>query len=171
MFCNGAGNANHAASEFVRAHADNLNAACPRSFAFCILPSVRHDPGRRNFEANFAGGHVVIARKVGFKIASAWIMPNAREDAEGERAWIGRVQIVCVRADKFACRMVGVAGSVAEHLWLGGWIDDYFPDTLSEGDWHLTGCDPDQPDDTLMEAIVEVGQLLAREGSLWHELF
>ena len=66
--------------------------------------------------------------------------------------------------------MVGVAGSVAEHLWLAGWIDDYFPDTLSEGDWHLTGCDPDQPDDALMEAIGEVGQLLAHEGSGWHEL-
>jgi hypothetical protein len=52
----------------------------------------------------------------------------------------------------------------------GGWIDDYFPDTLSEGDWHLTGCDPDQPDDALMEAIGEVGQLLAHEGSGWHEL-
>jgi hypothetical protein len=82
----------------------------------------------------------------------------------------GRVQIESVRADKFACRMVGVAGSVAEHLWLGGWIDDYFPDTLSEGDWHLTGCDPDQPDDALMEAIGEVGQLLARDGSGWQEL-
>ena len=42
--------------------------------------------------------------------------------------------------------------------------------TLSEGDWHLTGCDPDQPDDALMEAIGEVGQLLAHEGSGWHEL-
>jgi hypothetical protein len=63
-----------------------------------------------------------------------------------------------------------VAGSVAEHLWLGGWIDDYFPDTLSEDDWHLTGCPPRQPDDTLMEAIGEVGQLLARGGSGWQEL-
>src|SRR5258705_5450594 len=59
MFCNGAGNANHAASEFVRALADNLNAACPRSFTFCIHPSVRHDPGRRNFEAHSAGDHDV----------------------------------------------------------------------------------------------------------------
>jgi hypothetical protein len=40
MFCNGAGNANHAASEFIRAHAFNLNAACPRSFVFCILPPI-----------------------------------------------------------------------------------------------------------------------------------
>jgi hypothetical protein len=40
MFCNGAGNANHAASEFIHAHAFNLNAACPRSFVFCILPPI-----------------------------------------------------------------------------------------------------------------------------------
>jgi hypothetical protein len=124
----------------------------------------------RRLAAVHEAGHVVIARRVDFKIASAWITPNAGEDAEGERAWTGRVQIVRVRADKFACRMVGVAGSVAEYLWLGGWIDAYFPDTLSEGDWHLTGCDPDQPDDALMEAIGEVGQLLAHEGSGWHEL-
>src|ERR1700730_5515288 len=75
----------------------------------------------------------------------------------------------CARADKFACRMVGVAGSVAEPFWLGGWIDDYFPDALSEGDWHLTGCEPDQPDGALMEATGEVGQLLAHQGSGWHE--
>ena len=41
---------------------------------------------------------------------------------------------------------------------------------MSEGDWHLTGCDPDQPDDAFMEAIGEVGQLLARGGSGWQEL-
>jgi hypothetical protein len=71
---------------------------------------------------------------VGFKTASAWITMG--EDAEDEGTWTGRVQIESVRADKFACRTVGVAGSAAEHLWLGGWIDDYFPDTLSEDDWH-----------------------------------
>jgi hypothetical protein len=58
MFCNGAGNANHAASEFIHAHAFNLNAACPRSFVFCILPPHR-DPGRRSFEAHSAGDHDV----------------------------------------------------------------------------------------------------------------
>ena len=93
------------------------------------MNSKRTPARERRLAAVHEAGHVVIACRVGFKIASAWIMPNAGEDAEGERAWTGRVQIVCVRADKFACRMVGVAGSVAEHLWLGGWIDDYFPDT------------------------------------------
>jgi hypothetical protein len=115
----------------------------------------------RRLAAVHEAGHVVIARRVGFKTASAWDH-DGREDAEDEGTWTGRVQIESVRADKFACRMVGVAGSVAEHLWLGGWIDNYFPDTLSEDDWHLTGCPPRQPDDALMEAIGEVCQLLAR---------
>jgi hypothetical protein len=78
----------------------------------------------RRLAAVHEAGHVVIARRVGFRIASAWIMPNDGEDAEHEGTWTGRVQIESVRADKFACRMVGVAGSVAEHLWLGGSIDD-----------------------------------------------
>ena len=64
----------------------------------------------RRLAAVHEAGYVVIARRVGFKIASAWIMSNAGEVAEGERAWTGRLQIVRVRADKFACRMVGVAG-------------------------------------------------------------
>ena len=124
----------------------------------------------RRLAAVHQAGHVVIARRVGFKIASAWIMPNDGEDAKDEGTWTGRVQIESVRADTFACRMVGVAGSVAEHLWLGGGIDDYFPDTLSEDDWLLTGCHPAQPDDPLMVAIGEVGQLLARGGSGRQEL-
>jgi hypothetical protein len=134
------------------------------------MNSKRTPARERRLAAVHEAGHVVIARRVGFKIASAWIMPNDGEEAEHEGTWTGRVQIESVRADKFACRMVGVAGSVAEHLWLGGSIDDYFPDTLPEGDWHLTGCDPDQPDDAFMEAIGEVGQLLARGGSGWQEL-
>ncbi len=34
----------------------------------------------RRLAAVHEAGHVVIARRVGFKIASAWIMPNAGED-------------------------------------------------------------------------------------------
>jgi hypothetical protein len=58
MFCNGAGNANHAASEFIRAHAFNLNAAYPRSFVFCILPPIVIQADA-SFEAHSAGDHDV----------------------------------------------------------------------------------------------------------------
>ena len=33
-------------------------------------------------------GHVVIARRVGFKIASAWVIPNAGDNAEVEGTWM-----------------------------------------------------------------------------------
>jgi len=67
--------------------------------------------------------------------------------------------------------MVGVAGSVAEHLWLGGWIEDYSPEgSMSESDWHLAGCNPDEPDDALVDAAGEVGQLFDRGGPGWREL-
>jgi hypothetical protein len=26
--------------------------------------------------------------------------------------------------------MVGVAGEVAEHLWWGGWIEDFYPEEI-----------------------------------------
>jgi hypothetical protein len=74
--------------------------------------------------------------------------PNPREDAP--HGWPCRLR----------CRTL-IAGRMDRRL---------FPGHVVGGDWHLTGCDPDQPDDALMEAIGEVGQLLAHEGSGWHEL-
>ncbi len=113
----------------------------------------------------------MIARRAGFEIASAWILRNA-DAAADEKYWTGRVQIMfppC--ADIAARRMVGVAGSVAEHLWRGGWVEEYWPDeSLSVSDWHLAGCKPDEPDDAFMDAIAEVGRLLAREGPEWQAL-
>ena len=69
--------------------------------------------------------------------------------------------------------MLGVAGAVAEHLWHGGWIEDYSPDEgMSESDWHLAGwCDPDdEPDDVFLDAIEDVGRLFTRDGAGWQEL-
>jgi hypothetical protein len=124
----------------------------------------------RRMAAVHEAGHVVIARRLGLEIVSAWIVPNDGEP--DERTWAGRVQIRRPHeADEVSRRMVGVAGPVAEYLWRGGWIEDYFPDeAMSESDWHLAGCEPDKPDDALMDAIGEVGQMFARGGSGWQDL-
>ena len=86
--------------------------------------------------------------------------------------WLARLQIHNPgKLPKSPQRMVGVAGSVAEWLWQGGWIEDYSPEGLmSESDWHLAGCAPDEPDDALMHAVEEVGQLFERDGPGWQEL-
>ncbi len=86
--------------------------------------------------------------------------------------WLGRVQIYNPgKLPKTAQRMVGVAGSVAEWLWQGGWIEDYSPEGLmSESDWHLAGYVPDEPDDALMVAVAEVGRLFERGSQGWQEL-
>jgi hypothetical protein len=65
----------------------------------------------------------------------------------------------CERGVASIRRMVGMAGSVAEHLWFGGWIEDHYPDGMSESDWYLAGCSPsDEPYDPIMEAAEEVAR-------------
>jgi hypothetical protein len=125
----------------------------------------------RRLAAIHEAGHVVVARRLGFELLSAWITPHGGEP--DERTWTGRVQIRRPdEASESGRRMVGIAGSVAEHLWSGGWIEDYSPDeAMSESDWHLAGCDPDdEPDDVLMDAIEDVGRLFTRDGAGWQEL-
>jgi hypothetical protein len=124
----------------------------------------------RRLAAVHEAGHVVIARRVGFKSAVAWIWPN--EGPREKRSWLGRTLLQKgPQVDDVSRRMVGVAGSIAEHLWHGGWIEEYLPqEEMSESDWRLAGCVPNQPDDVLMSAIGEVGQLLARDGSEWQAL-
>ena len=124
----------------------------------------------RRLAAVREAGHVVIARWIGVEIMSAWIAPYTGET--GELTWIGQIRISSMRgADKFSRRMVGVAGSVAEHLWRGEWIEDYSPEgSMSETDWLLAGCVQDIPDDQLMDAAGEVSRILARGGPGWQAL-
>jgi hypothetical protein len=123
----------------------------------------------RRMAAVHEAGHIVIARALGFEVWSAWIGPNTGEVVE--RTWIGHVRIAGLEnADDVSRRMVGVAGSVAAHLWCGGTIEDFSPDAMSRSDWYFAGCDPNEPDDALMDAIGEVGRLLARDGPIWQEL-
>jgi hypothetical protein len=111
---------------------------------------------------------------VGIEVWSAWIGPNTGEAVE--RTWIGDVGISnsdLEKADDVSRRMVGVAGSVAAHLWCGGLIEDYCPEdegSMSRSDWRWAGCAPDDPDDLFWDAVGEVGRLLARDGPVWQEL-
>jgi hypothetical protein len=127
----------------------------------------------RRSAAIHEAGHVVIARRLGFELLSAWIVPHDGEEPD-DRTWIGRVQIGRPHeASEYDRRMLGVAGAVAEHLWHGGWIEDYSPDEgMSESDWHLAGwSDPDdEPDDVFLDAIEDVGRLFTRDGAGWQEL-
>jgi hypothetical protein len=127
----------------------------------------------RRSAAIHEAGHVVIARTLGFELLSAWIVPHDGEEPD-DRTWIGRVQIGRPHeASEYDRRMLGVAGAVAEHLWHGGWIEDYSPDEgMSESDWHLAGwSDPDdEPDDVFLDAIEDVGRLFTRDGAGRQEL-
>jgi hypothetical protein len=79
----------------------------------------------RRMAAVHEAGHVVVARRLGLRISSAWIVPNERETAADEQTWSGRVQIESLQGvDQLSRRMVGVAGAVAEWVWWGGWIED-----------------------------------------------
>jgi hypothetical protein len=46
----------------------------------------------RRSAAIHEAGHVVIARRLGFELLSAWIAPHDGEEPD-DRTWIGRVQI------------------------------------------------------------------------------
>jgi hypothetical protein len=128
---------------------------------------IRTRAKERRLAAVREAGHVVIARRVGLEIVSAWIASGG-----GQGEWIGQTQFRNANGtDKFALRMVGVAGSVATHLWCGRSIEDIFPEgSMSECDWHLAGYSVNANDAQLMDAVRGVAYLLVREGPGWQEL-
>jgi hypothetical protein len=121
---------------------------------------------RRNAAVHEAG-HIVVARWARAGVASAWIIQNDGLAAD-EKAWAGRVQIISVSdVNPHRRRMIGVAGAVAEHLWCDGWIEDFWPDGMSDSDWRLAGCGPDEYDDALWHAIHSVGRMFRADGPVW----
>jgi hypothetical protein len=122
----------------------------------------------RRSAAVHEAGHLVVARWAGAEITSAWIAPN-NSPAADEKTWGGGVQIVDRTVlDPHRRRMIGVAGLIAEHLWGGGWIDDFWPEgNMSESDWHMAECEPDQPDEALWRAIDSVGRMFTVDGPVW----
>jgi hypothetical protein len=129
--------------------------------------SARH----RRVAAVHEAGHVVVARRFGLKIGSAWIAPN---DGPEERTWVGRVEISTADAPEIACQMVGMAGSVAERLWQGESLGDYWlGDLMSDSDLRLAGCplsEADEADDMLWDAAIKVEKLFERGNEGWQEL-
>ncbi|OAF11765.1 hypothetical protein AYJ54_07855 [Bradyrhizobium centrolobii] len=110
-----------------------------------------------------------MARWAGAEIASAWILPN-EDPVPDEKTWSGRVQIGgVINIDPHRRRMIGVAGAVAEHLWFGGWIENFDPDdsSISESDWHLAGSEPGHSDDALWKAVESTGRMLRLDGPVW----
>jgi hypothetical protein len=122
----------------------------------------------RRMAAVHEAGHVVVARRFDLEILSAWIVPN--DAGPEERTWRGGVLIKKAGAPEMVCRMVGCAGAVAEWLWGGNWIEDFYLDGMSEADWLIAGCAEGCPDDALMDAVQQVGKLFERCGAGWQEL-
>jgi hypothetical protein len=126
----------------------------------------------RRMAAIHEAGHVVMTRKLGLPLASAWIVPNDGGGFE-EKFWTGRVQRhATTKPTKRQRRMVGVAGAIAELSWEGEfddiddleWCHDWWwdPAIMSESDWDMAGCPPGEPDEPFFNAIEKVGALLQR---------
>jgi hypothetical protein len=151
-------------------HGGVILVPCRGVYAISMMNDRRKIGARdRRCAAVHEAGHAVVARHFGCEIVSAWIVP-ADNPGPDEKTWIGRIQIMQAPADPLARRMIGVAGEVAEYLWFGGSIEDFYPDVMSKSDWRLSGCEPDEPDDLLIDAAAEVGRLLSRETPHWQAL-
>ena len=116
-------------------------------------------------------GHVVVAGLLGYNPVSAWICLTDSANLLFEKGWCGRVQFWLHGASDHDRRMIGVAGEVATIHWNEDFVEDCFWESdLSESDWDLTGCTPDEPDKRLFDAVREVSVLLARNGPHWPSL-
>jgi hypothetical protein len=115
----------------------------------------------RRHAAVHEASHIIVARHFGCEVTSA------------ERSWAGRMQWTGFnRISIQARRMIGVAGAVADHLWFGGWIEDFLRDasSMSASDYEVADYRPNEWGDALMEAAADVGELLRRDGSNWYSL-
>jgi hypothetical protein len=130
----------------------------------------------RRTAAVHEAGHVIAARCVGWEVISAWIERNGCRAAEEsgwaeDRSWIGSVRCIdWQNADENSRRFVAVAGPVAEHLWGGESIEEFPFDCLSQSDWRLANCEPNEPNEFLIDAVERAGQLFERHGEGWQAL-
>jgi hypothetical protein len=98
-------------------------------------------------------GHVAVARRLGLRISSAWIVLNEGEAAADELTWSGpRPDRKRVRSGSTVsphgrrCRG-GCGISVARRLDRRLLPRRQY--VMSESDWHLAGCSPDELDDAI----------------------
>lgn len=134
----------------------------------------------RRRTAMHEAGHALVAKHLGYR-AEAWIYQNDVDDLMASKSWLGHTSFYGApnTPGHPHLRMIAVAGMVAEILWNnrgdencidpGFWADVLFDrDCMSVADWRLADCDPDEPDDHLLDVIVRVADLLA--GELWPSL-
>ena len=125
---------------------------------------------------------MVIARMVGAKAVSGWIVPNDEWNATDlyNKSWIGSSRFGMINnnfetiTNKDDWRMIGVAGLAAECGWQN--IDDpaddllYDSNAMSKTDWQTIGCEPGDPDQACLDAFDCVAALLRRGGKKWPKL-
>lgn len=121
----------------------------------------------RRMAAVHEAGHAVIAMHLGVDVWSVHIYPNDTNDIRNEKSYRGQATFE-PPSDPNHCRMIAVAGMVAERVWEARgpaficWPDNLAdPDCMSPTDWDGTGCEPGEPDDELIAAVDAVEELLA----------
>jgi hypothetical protein len=122
-------------------------------------------------------GHFVAARLIGITSARAQIFPVHTDSWQTNKTWVVNMQIALEdrqRLNRRTCRLLAVAGSVAELCWDREYVDVYYwevPDRMSETDWLMAGCLPGEPDKACLSAIRRAAELFdATKGSQWTEL-
>ncbi len=113
-----------------------------------MINRLRIEARDRRMSAIHEAGHAVVARHLGIRVSSVWIVPN--EDDVGpkdQHTWTGRAQCELWsrkrRPSHIRQAMVGVAGAVAELVWENDdWADPTEEGRMSETDWASTGYKP-----------------------------
>src|SRR4051812_46219070 len=93
-------------------------------------------------------GHFVVAEFLGYKPSKYYIKRRYDMDLY-LRGYTGWVEIAKID-DPHHLRLFGVAGGVAECCWAGLKIVKA-RSLMSDSDWALTGCAPDEPDKVCRE--------------------
>lgn len=94
-----------------------------------------------------------------------------------EKEWVGSVRCMMEGVVASKRMMVAVAGVVAEACWKKEVFEELyatleeFPEQMSQSDWELSGCSPEELPEQFWDAIEEVFELLKRDtGKLWNAL-
>jgi hypothetical protein len=130
----------------------------------------------RRLAAVHEAGHLVMARYLGCRDASARIFPNEDAD-EHQKRWTGQTSYGArwfSRLSRIRRQMIAVAGVVAEETWRRQEIDPVYwwdEDIMSPTDWAAAECTPGQLDGSGARAIERATDLFSRDGgSLWPAL-
>jgi hypothetical protein len=128
----------------------------------------------RRISAIHEAGHVVAAQWRSVAMPMAFIWPSGFDGHE-YKSWLGSMVNDPTTAEN--SRLIGVAGAIAEHIWLGH-ADTYICNIalweseeacrMSPADWQNTRTTPGKPDRKFMTAVRSVHKQFA--GPLWPEV-